>query len=138
MMIAIRLAPVIYRASEWTADKVAKLLKRLARSAMLTIVASLPSYGFGQTPSWHYNTTITAIYGGVAGDRVAIYVSPTVDYGTCSATFGLTLDTNSPYFFSMYSIALTAFVKGKTVSIYTDGTCLKNGLQLRDLYIGTP
>ncbi len=82
---------------------------------------------------WHSPVTIVSVYAGNAGDRVAIYVTPDLNYGTCSSIYGLVLDQNSAYFKPMFAIAMTAYTTGKPVSVYTDGSCLRNGLALQDL-----
>ncbi len=85
---------------------------------------------------WYNKTTITNVYAGSAGRRVAIIVNPPINSGNCTVGEGgaeLELDPANPYFNNIFSMIITAYSTGKTISVYTNGTCANYGVQLNDV-----
>lgn len=97
----------------------------------ILIVAS-GSVSAAAPSAWYNQTTLTYVYSGHAGNRVAIKVSSPIDIGTCSSD-EMELDQNNPFFKSMFAMIMAAYAAGKTISVYTDGACTVRGVALKDV-----
>lgn len=84
--------------------------------------------------AWYRNVHINYVYSGKVGSRVAISVTPGIDQGTCLGS-ELTLDQDSPYFMTMFTIILLSYKAGSTIGVYTDGSCSGYGVSLTDVVI---
>jgi hypothetical protein len=114
-------------------------MKALLRSALSAIaILAFPVFAQASAPSaWYSNVTITAIYSGNHGSgRVAIKVNTTIPNGTCPAGGEMQLDTESPYFWSMFALAMSAYKSATPINVHTDGTCGQFGVMLSNLQLG--
>lgn len=83
---------------------------------------------------WYNGVTITSIYSGnYGGGRTVMKINAALNSGTCSTNGELAFDTETPYFWSMFAMAMTAFKEGRAIDVFTDGTCSTYGITVSDL-----
>ncbi len=100
--------------------------------AVLTVV--LGGNAHAAAPGqWYSQVTLSYVYAGQLGNRIAIGVIPAINSGTCAGAGELVLDQTNPYSKAMLAVLLTAYTTTKVVSVYTDGSCANNGVLLTDV-----
>ena len=70
------------------------------------------------------------------GARVGFKVTSAISLGTCNTAGEFEFDQYSPYFWSMYTLLLSAQRSGTTLNVYTDGACSSQGVFARDVSLG--
>ena len=77
---------------------------------------------------WLNDVTISYVYSGTVGNRVAVGITGMSSIGTCPGAEMVITDLNSDFFKPTFSILLAAKTSGQKISLYTDGTCTPAGL----------
>lgn len=105
-------------------------------SLLLGCIASNLAHA-GAPAQWYDNVTIRYLYAGQSGDRVAIGINMPLDGGTCSSSNGeFVLDPlGNPHFKTIMALLTSAYMADKTISIFTNGTCMPTGVLLTDVRI---
>jgi len=97
--------------------------------------AFAPGVAHAQAPqAWYGSLTIKYVYAGYAGGRVAVSVTTPINIGTCQLQ-EFVVDPNNPFFKQMMMLIMTAYMMGKPVNLYTDGTCFGPGVRLMDVWL---
>jgi hypothetical protein len=91
----------------------------------------------GAPAAWYHGTTIKYLYAGHVGNRAAVQVNAAVNFGDCGGWGEMNLDPANPHFKSILAILMSAYLTGRAVSVYTDGTCRNGGVSLTDVILGT-